>query len=1764
MLGNQRDYAIRYPKPSWMIVSSTNQVNGVRDAVGIFITLPMLLLCSWAQAIPHSPVNHIEEDRNELFNGFSTYGRDSWNETPFDDVAVSGGFTQTSYMDYSDVGVLINNKSEASRTIGWAFVSARNISMENVLLFDNESTPTGETINRDQFNTYFVEPFREWVNESSHRKDDINYLVTTKGIPLRVNGGNNKVSFDNEIALIEGDLEGEVDKDWWTQHSYGPFFGDGYESFSKDKHGFYLVTRLTGYTVETALGLIEKANGSLGNRGEFVLDLAANRNGSGYKYWNDDLYAANSTLNGTMDLPVIFNQNATFLTNISNVIAYASWGSNDGSWNGNFLPNAGFDTSDSAWDSGSRYWSSSEPPTNDGETFEWKRQTSVKRNGNAALEGVLTRGACTASPAAQTNGVLAEYFDNAGVSFNTSLMPDLSSRTPDFIRIEPIIDQADNPSPWAGLDNRFKDHFSVRHTGFLTIPESGNWSFHLGSDDGSILWIDGLEVISNQGIHAHVEVSSNATWYDAGVYHIRTEMFEQGGWAGIDLSWSGPNMSKSLIANQYWTVGNNSSVNEASLLHHWGFDEGSGTTVSDSVSNADLTIQGTAAGNNWATGVMDGAYHFDGINEFAKVDVDDWGGEFSVSMWVKTDNDSQNQYASVIAVNDVAGDNSSFQFQFSGGNNGDWQTRNNAEHDFGAVVAGEWTNLAMTFENGVMMQYLNGIHVRSTNFPNNSIDNIQLYKFGVNRAGSTYYEGLIDEVSIWNTTLNSSEILSANRRIAVDCPSYSQANNATAHVEQDFDFDDELNGHAWIIYGYAMKSGWIDGDYQIVVDSYAQNGTLMSTNTSSTNSFAIDWNSRTMRFRPHQDAVNFSIRMEALIGDGTYNGSIYFDTMNLRAIRPHMGWVDGSIAETAVSTGGRSFNWGTAYGQSLVADLLEDGVSGVKGYVYEPYLTAVAYPSVMTTAYANGYTWAESIYMANPMMSWMGVVVGDPKMSAFADILHDANISDVRALGTPTKDRVSTMEVLIENLAPSMGNGTIEIRERQGNALVGMADISLAPGDQAGSRLIVKIEITPQRSGYTEFVVRWVNDSGFNERLLENNVMILNILVNEPPSVTDAYCQSSTIFRGSSFTCSAVVSDDIGIVATDIGWRIMDNNGTWTEATMVSAGTSDNLTWWTGVSIPVNSTLGWLELIVITWDTHGYNSTEIHFSNISEVVDAIANWYGPHVQGVDPDDWSGITSLSANGVGLARGEDSEVKVCVLDADHDPDTQFPNMYSGLGNFSPVSSIQSNTPGLTCYSSDLSIPNGGGLGPIEVGFTIADGSSTSRSITLGNKAPQPVLDLRDSDNHSIDFTTGAIGEAVWVEINDPDDPNSSAYGDLVVKWPGHIERIASVEIEEGLTGALIELPYPVESLEQGMVEVELTLHGAHGSIVEVTKSWSVLLAAPLGLNISLCNIEGEIDQQLIRGHQSIATLYVQSHRPMANSNAILTQSGWSVPASRLDESDNPGVCLDEMENATHMIRFRVMADSSFIEGEVVLTITFTDVDGLMVQRVVTLDIDRSIPTMNITAPEEVIVGEKLEASIIVKDLDGIQGTECTFIIHDKSQREVFSLSKEVQVMDEQEGIVSFHYPTPKVNSSVNQPPWQISAYCIDSDGDRGEAVLSHLVVAIQPPECVIGVDCEPEEESDDIEKVSSGFSTQDTILGIGVGLIIITIVMLSFMIRRRNVEDEFDPWSQNRSEEAAVNESEVAHNQEILQQPLHQEPVQEQRVEGDFSEVLDDII
>ncbi|RYG44415.1 TIGR03790 family protein [bacterium] len=85
----------------------------------------------------------------------------------------------------------------------------------------------------------------------------------------------------------------------------------------------------------------------------------------------------------------------------------------------------------------------------------------------------------------------------------------------------------------------------------------------------------------------------------------------------------------------------------------------------------------------------------------------------------------------------------------------------------------------------------------------------------------------------------------------------------------------------------------------------------------------------------------------------------------------------GALVETFVSTSGRTFR-PTTGGQSLIADLVAQGVTGVKGYVSEPYVFALARPEILFDRYLGGSNLAESFYAASPVVKWKDVVIGDP------------------------------------------------------------------------------------------------------------------------------------------------------------------------------------------------------------------------------------------------------------------------------------------------------------------------------------------------------------------------------------------------------------------------------------------------------------------------------------------------------------------------------------------------------------------------------------------------------------------------------------------------------------------------------------------------------------------------------------------------------------------------------------------------------------------
>ena len=51
-------------------------------------------------------------------------------------------------------------------------------------------------------------------------------------------------------------------------------------------------------------------------------------------------------------------------------------------------------------------------------------------------------------------------------------------------------------------------HFGVRYDGILPVPKNGEYEFHLASDDGSQLFINGKSVLKNDGIHPSSQLKS--------------------------------------------------------------------------------------------------------------------------------------------------------------------------------------------------------------------------------------------------------------------------------------------------------------------------------------------------------------------------------------------------------------------------------------------------------------------------------------------------------------------------------------------------------------------------------------------------------------------------------------------------------------------------------------------------------------------------------------------------------------------------------------------------------------------------------------------------------------------------------------------------------------------------------------------------------------------------------------------------------------------------------------------------------------------------------------------------------------------------------------------------------------------------------------------------------------------------------------------------------------------------------------------------------
>ncbi len=83
--------------------------------------------------------------------------------------------------------------------------------------------------------------------------------------------------------------------------------------------------------------------------------------------------------------------------------------------------------------------------------------------------------------------------------------------------------------------------FGVEITVTVQVSEGGTFSFHLGADEGAVLFVDGVPVINDKDSHGY-QTRSGQIDLEPGAHTIEVRYFKNSGQAGLKLEWDGPGL----------------------------------------------------------------------------------------------------------------------------------------------------------------------------------------------------------------------------------------------------------------------------------------------------------------------------------------------------------------------------------------------------------------------------------------------------------------------------------------------------------------------------------------------------------------------------------------------------------------------------------------------------------------------------------------------------------------------------------------------------------------------------------------------------------------------------------------------------------------------------------------------------------------------------------------------------------------------------------------------------------------------------------------------------------------------------------------------------------------------------------------------------------------------------------------------------------------------------------------------------------------------
>jgi len=196
------------------------------------------------------------------------------------------------------------------------------------------------------------------------------------------------------------------------------------------------------------------------------------------------------------------------------------------------------------------------------------------------------------------------------------------------------------------------------------------------------------------------------------------------------------------------------------LVGYWNFNDGSGTTAEDKSgqgNNGTLTNMDPAT--DWVDGkVGSGALDFDGSNDYVDAGSSSslrfHTGDFTVTGWIKSDSLTGTRTLGTTYLDLNTGwffgtSNSKLGYYTNA-----WKSANTT------LVTGQWYHIGITVDaSGNYIFYLNGNSDGSgaSTLPANTTESFKIGAYGAS-GGLGRFDGLIDEVRIYNRALSANEI----------------------------------------------------------------------------------------------------------------------------------------------------------------------------------------------------------------------------------------------------------------------------------------------------------------------------------------------------------------------------------------------------------------------------------------------------------------------------------------------------------------------------------------------------------------------------------------------------------------------------------------------------------------------------------------------------------------------------------------------------------------------------------------------------------------------------------------------------------------------------------------------------------------------------------------------------------------------------------------------------------------------------------------------